>query len=155
MAPARGPVFVDASGRRLRRVRLIGGVALAVVGGYVVLLLVALLGGPNVAAPYLPQPAAPTANAAATAPPTPSPSAAQTTHASGEAQAEPQGPAQAAIPVAALAPNSGPTPVAGAAPAPIAAPATAAAPVSSAATAPGKSGSAPGQTTRPTSPSHP
>src|SRR5215218_2883939 len=57
-ASPRGPVFVDTSGRRLRRVKLFGVGALGIVAGDVVLLLVALMGGSNVAAPYLPFPAA-------------------------------------------------------------------------------------------------
>jgi hypothetical protein len=58
-ASGRGPVFVDTSGRRLRRIKLLGLGALGLVAGYVILLVVALIGGPNVAAPYLPLPAAP------------------------------------------------------------------------------------------------
>ena len=47
---------MDASGRRLRRVKLAGLAAAALVTGYLVLLLVAFIGGSNVAAPYLPLP---------------------------------------------------------------------------------------------------
>jgi hypothetical protein len=56
--PAPGPVFVDNSGRRLRRARVTGLVTLVLVTGYVLLFLLALFGGPNIVAPYLPQPAA-------------------------------------------------------------------------------------------------
>ena len=56
-ASPRGPVFVDGSGRRLQRIKLLGLGALGLVAGYVVLLLVAFMGGSNVAAPYLPSPA--------------------------------------------------------------------------------------------------
>jgi hypothetical protein len=54
--PAPGPVFVDNSGRRLRRARVAGVVTLALVAGYGVLFLLAFFGGPNIVAPYLPQP---------------------------------------------------------------------------------------------------
>lgn len=54
------PVFVDASGRRRRRVRRLGA-GLAVLGvGYVVLLLSTVLGGPSVRMPLLPAPPAAT-----------------------------------------------------------------------------------------------
>ncbi|MEV7025788.1 hypothetical protein AB0O00_27090, partial [Kitasatospora sp. NPDC093558] len=61
--PTPAPVFVDASGRRQRRIRRLG-LALAVpAGGYLALLTSALLGGPTVNAPFLPlpQPPAPSA----------------------------------------------------------------------------------------------
>lgn len=78
--PPHGPIFVDPTGRRLRRLRTLGVVALGLVVAYVVLLLVAFLGGSTVAAPALPRaaddavgptptaPAAPTARATFMAP---------------------------------------------------------------------------------------
>lgn len=62
-APA--PVFLDATGRRLKRARLAGGTVTAAVAAYVVLLLSAALGGPSIDAPFLPRPAAPTRGLAA------------------------------------------------------------------------------------------
>src|SRR5689334_9968633 len=56
--PASGPVFLDTSGRRLRRARVAGYVALSLVAGYVILFVVAFFGGPDIVAPYLPKPAA-------------------------------------------------------------------------------------------------
>jgi hypothetical protein len=55
--PASGPVFLDTSGRRLRRARVAGYVALSLVAGYVILFAVAFFGGPDIVAPYLPKPA--------------------------------------------------------------------------------------------------
>ncbi|MFC7596947.1 hypothetical protein ACFQU3_16640 [Terrabacter sp. GCM10028922] len=59
-APGSSPVFLDLTGRRLRRVRLLGASIALVVIGYVGLLLSAALGGPTIDAPFLPRPAAPT-----------------------------------------------------------------------------------------------
>ncbi|MEY9870761.1 hypothetical protein ABH931_000215 [Streptacidiphilus sp. MAP12-33] len=55
------PVFVDASGRRQRRVRLIGRVLVVPAVGYIGLLVSTLLGGPTINSPYLPLPAPPQA----------------------------------------------------------------------------------------------
>jgi hypothetical protein len=55
-AGAAAPVFVDASGRRQRRVRRFGRFLVIPAAGYVALLLSAALGGPSVPAPYLPLP---------------------------------------------------------------------------------------------------
>lgn len=162
-ASPRGPVFVDASGRRLRRVKLIGLGALGLVAGYVILLLVVLIGGPNVAAPYLPLPllAAPAAPVAPAAHDLPSSPSAPASNAAGlpasEARsAEPAAPAAFQTPVTPpsavpIAPRingeamqhaaplaSGTTPAASTEPA-----------------SPGKSETAPGQTTRPSTPTHP
>lgn len=52
------PVFLDASGRRQRRVRRFGRLLVIPAAGYVALLLSAALGGPTVSSPYLPLPAA-------------------------------------------------------------------------------------------------
>ena len=72
-AQPRGPVFVDQSGRRLRLVKLLGLGSLGLVAAYVVLLVVAFIGGSNVAAPYLPLPpaAAPAAHDLPSSPPAP------------------------------------------------------------------------------------
>lgn len=151
-----GPIFVDASGRRLHRIRLLGLAALALVAGYVVLLVVALAGGPNVGAPYLPRPAGQAANEAPATPPKSKPS-----------PAAPAG--GAALPAGPVAAPAGPAPgPAGEAPAsdvhaPVpSAPATAepapALPGAAAAAQgtdpedPGMSGTAPGQATKPTQP---
>ena len=56
--PAR-PVFVDASGRRQRRVRRVGRVLVVPAVAYIGLLVSTLLGGPTVNSPYLPLPAGP------------------------------------------------------------------------------------------------
>ncbi|MGW3129637.1 hypothetical protein [Streptomyces sp. NPDC001076] len=53
--PAR-PVFVDASGRRQRRVRRAARLLVIPAGVYVALLVSALLGGPAVTAPFVPLP---------------------------------------------------------------------------------------------------
>ncbi|WP_431959577.1 hypothetical protein [Actinacidiphila sp. bgisy160] len=50
------PVFVDASGRRQRRVRRLGLLLAVPAVAYVALLLSALLGGPGASSPYLPLP---------------------------------------------------------------------------------------------------
>ncbi|MFF1383501.1 hypothetical protein ACFVWT_08050 [Arthrobacter sp. NPDC058288] len=160
-AQPRGPVFVDASGRRLRLVKLLGLGSLGLVAAYVVLLVVAFVGGPNVAAPYLPLPARPAAPAAQDIPP--SQSAPTSTAAAPAPQAVPAEPAgQAAFQAPVIAPPAVPvTPPAGAtgsatevqktapsAPATVPAPATEP-------TAPGKSGTAPGQAARPSTPPQP
>ena len=150
----RGPVFVDDSGRRLRRVKLIGLGALGLVAGYVVLLLVAFVGGPNVAAPYLPLPVAPKALDLPPAPPAPASDAAAP-----PASEDPPGAGAAVAAVAVPAPAVSPSGV------PVAPPTESTArqpaahvatePASTDLTAPGMSGTAPGQTTRPSAPPHP
>lgn len=147
-ASQRGPVFVDASGRRLRRVKLIGLGAFGLAAGYVVLLLVALAGGPNVAAPYLPMPTVPAAPVARDLPPTPS---APVSSAAGPPTSEdrrlaPIAPAAFQTPVTPPSPVSVAQPINGAA----ARPADPTPP-----SGPGKSGTAPGQATRPSTPTHP
>ncbi|MFD8391725.1 hypothetical protein ACFV2N_21635 [Streptomyces sp. NPDC059680] len=52
------PVFVDSSGRRQRRALRAARLLMIPAGGYVVLLISTLLGGPSVSAPFFPQPAA-------------------------------------------------------------------------------------------------
>jgi len=51
-------VFVDRSGRRVRRLRLFGGITLAGVVLYVSMIATAFFGGSDVAMPLLPQPQA-------------------------------------------------------------------------------------------------
>lgn len=154
-ASQRGPVFVDASGRRLRRVKLIGLGALGLAAGYVVLLLVALVGGPNIAAPYLPLPAAPVARALPSTPSAPD------SNAAGLPAAEPRPAAPAttaafqalvvpATPVPVAPPINGASAQHAVPIAPVATPTPSTAPTSS-----GKSGNAPGQATRPSTPAHP
>lgn len=48
------PIFVDPTGRRLRRGQLIGGVVIALMATYVAVMLLAFLGGTTVDAPNLP-----------------------------------------------------------------------------------------------------
>ena len=150
-ARKRGPVFVDSSGRSLGRVRIIGGIALAAVTGYVVLLVVAVLGGPNVAAPYLLQPPV----AAPEASPTPSHAPAPSSPASGAYPALDAAEASAVVAGPAVAPPAAPA----ATPAPAEQAPAAPAPAEGAhagAVDPGKSESAPGQQdTRPTAPAKP
>jgi hypothetical protein len=159
-APEPGPVFVDATGRRLRRAQLAGRVALGLVAGYVALVVAALLGAPNVAAPFLPQPAPPSSEAQApgtsdgrAAGPAPEPTTFGDSEAAVLAAPVPAPQASAAATAAPLAgqPGAAPAPTAqlpAAVPAPTAAPAPQP-------TASGKSLTAPGQSNRPTSPQHP
>ncbi|MEU6319772.1 hypothetical protein [Streptomyces sp. NPDC047009] len=53
------PVFVDSSGRRQRRVLRAARLLVIPAGGYVALLISALLGGPTLNAPFVPQPDSP------------------------------------------------------------------------------------------------
>ncbi|MFF3511475.1 hypothetical protein [Streptomyces sp. NPDC002573] len=50
------PVFVDATGRRQRRVLRVAQLLVIPAGGYVALLISTLLGGPTLSAPFVPQP---------------------------------------------------------------------------------------------------
>jgi len=175
----RGPVFVDASGRRLRRVQLIGLGVLGLVAGYVVLVLAAFIGGSGVSAPFLPVPAAAGPHETPTSRPSVDPRAGLTGPVVPVVE---QSPAAVPVPVSAVTavppaaatavvPAAPAAPAAAPAPAPPAAPAApgpsgtvtgsgATAPGSSgtapgsSAIAPGASGSAPGQATRPTAPAH-
>ncbi|GHG48750.1 hypothetical protein GCM10012320_16260 [Sinomonas cellulolyticus] len=146
------PVFVDASGGKLRMMRLLGAVTLLVVAAYLVAVGVALLSdGPNAAAPSLPDmsrhtaaPVPPPASGGEGGPtPAVIPTAAPASVAEVAARAQdPAAPAPGAAAPAAPAQPAGTAPaVAPAAPAPTAAapaPATAAAPVNGNATAPGQ-----------------
>jgi cytoskeletal protein RodZ len=150
----RGPVFVDDSGRRFRRVKLLGLGALGLVAGYVVLLLVALVGGSNIAAPYLPLPGAPMAADLPSSPPAPVSDAAG--HEASEAPSnEPASAAEVTVPAPVTVPSA--VPVAQPAESTERQPAAHAASdaASTDLTAPGMSEAAPGQTTRPTAPPHP
>ncbi|WP_431679344.1 hypothetical protein [Kitasatospora sp. KL5] len=72
--PADGaPVFVDTSGRRLRRVRRAGWLLAVPAAGYLALLASSLVGGPVLNAPFLPALPAHTATPAATVPAVPAP----------------------------------------------------------------------------------
>jgi hypothetical protein len=124
-AAAAEPIFVDRSGRRLRRLRLFGGITLVGVAVYIAMIATAFFGGSDVAMPFLPQFAAQSdagrplpANAPAPDPVQPAPAAPQP--AASESPSEP-------------APGE-PTP------------APTAAPAEPTADAPGKSETAPGQT---------
>lgn len=144
----RGPVFVDDSGRRLRRVKLIGLGALGIVAGYVILLLVAFVGGSNVAAPYLPLPPAPVAVDLPSSPPAPAsgPAAPPASEAGpGEPAAAVPAPATPARAVFTAPPVESPT----------VQPAAATDVPGTDPAAPGMSGTAPGQTVRPSAPPHP
>lgn len=161
-AQPRGPVFVDQSGRRLRLVKLLGLGSLGLVAAYVVLLVVAFIGGSNVAAPYLPFPA-PAAGPAAHDVPSSPPARASSDAAPPAPQVEQTGPAaQAAFQAPATGQSAVPvTPPTGGADtgaevhqAPPSDPVTEPAPDTEP-TAPGKSGTAPGQATRPSAPPQP
>ncbi len=151
----RGPVFVDASGRRLRRIQLIGLGVVGLVAAYVILVLAAFLGGSGVSAPFLPLPAAAGARETPSSPPPVDPRAGLTGPAIPVVE---QSPADVPLPasaVTAVPPVAGSAvvPAAPAVPAPAAAPVPAPAPAApaaagtaagSGATAPGPSGTAPG-----------
>ena len=53
-----GPVFVDPSGRRRRRARMVSGLALGAIAVYLGLVATAFLGGPDIVTPLLPKPPA-------------------------------------------------------------------------------------------------
>ncbi len=134
---------MDASGRRLRKVKIAGLAAATLVAGYLVLLLLAFIGGSNVAAPYLPLPVPAAGDR-------PAPSKETQPPGNGTPAPEPSAPpavGQPAAPVEAV-PAAGP---ATSVPEP-----TAVAPSADpAATSQGKRDEAPGQAKRPSSPAHP
>lgn len=132
-----GPVFVDPSGRRRRRARIVGGLALGTIAVYLGLVATAFLGGPDVVTPLLPRPPA-TANDAARQVPAVEPTASAVPSAT---------PGETAVPTPApeaVAPESTATP------APVAP-----APTEPAAEEPGKSEEAPGKTNSPEPPQRP
>lgn len=114
-------MFVDASGRRQRRVRRAGRILAIPAAGYVVLLLSTALGGPSVNAPYLPLPAAPHhAKPAATTGDLATPTGAATgrdtsrtgapTKTSAGSSPSAAAPTASAVPVPTGAPSSSPSP---------------------------------------------
>ena len=130
-----GPVFVDGSGRRLRRLRLFGAITLAGVVLYLAMIATAFFGGSDVVMPFLPLSAAgDTERPVPTSAPAPEP-----VHG---------GPAQPGEPAASESPAQ-PEP----SPEPTAAPD----PAEPAVDAPGRSEDAPGQTNspEPSAPPHP
>ncbi|WP_377270598.1 hypothetical protein [Peterkaempfera sp. SMS 1(5)a] len=149
------PVFVDASGRRGRLVRRLGGLLAVLGAGYLALLLSTVLGGPTLQVPLLPasQPShhpapvgavpslrpAPGTHPPANGDGTPGRAGAGVTPAG-----RPQAPAAAASPSAAT-----PAATVGSTTAPASAPTASAAP--STAKGHGNSGAAPGASHRPTS----
>ncbi|MFJ6078062.1 hypothetical protein ACIQC0_07130 [Pseudarthrobacter sp. NPDC092419] len=154
-----GPIFVDASGRRLRRIKLLGLAALTLVAGYVVLLVVALAGGPNVGAPYLPRLGGPAAIEVPASAPKPKPVPVRPAGEAAPGSAGAPVPAvQAPGPAAEAPPSSAPAPAPSApvatGPAPEL-PGSAGTPRGTDAVDPGMSGTAPGQATKPTQPARP
>jgi len=148
-ALAAKPVFVDTSGRRMRRARIAGTAAVGASLAYLALVGAVLRSGPDVMGPLMPTTPEPGA-AAATPAPRPTPVAT---------------PAPAARPTTAPAPETvelptpAPTPQPAVTTQPEAEPATAAVPAPTAepetATAPGRSGDAPGRAKKPTEPPRP
>ena len=69
--PGQIPVFVDGSGRHLRRLRVAGAIVVVPAVGYVCLLFSTLLGGPTIHSPFLPLPAPPPAGTVLARPPQP------------------------------------------------------------------------------------
>lgn len=94
--PTPAPVFVDASGRRQRRVRRAGRILAVPAAGYLALLASSALGGPTLDAPFLPGNPARTAPAPAAPPETPT--AAATTTARPTAPAAPASPTRGVTP---------------------------------------------------------
>ncbi|MFF8867543.1 hypothetical protein ACF08B_36470 [Streptomyces sp. NPDC015139] len=145
-----GPVFVDSSGRRQRRVARAARLLVIPAGGYVALLISAVLGGPTIASPFVPQAGSPSsATPAATAPDSARP--AKSTKATAEdTKSSTAGPQETSPAGRSAAPH---TPAAGyastAAPATTAAPARTAAPTTTAAPAPSSRGRALGSSHRP------
>ncbi|MEV7417783.1 hypothetical protein [Streptomyces sp. NPDC089919] len=146
------PVFVDFSGRRRRRVQRLGRLLVVPAAGYLALVVSALLGGPTLGVPFLPDP----------------PGAHQPHHPPAVADPDAPGPAAPVLPGRGRAtdrsagPSGGATPEAGPGPSagPVAPLATASAFPTGAPTATGKvrgkSSAAPGRSRKPTArPSHP
>lgn len=146
------PVFVDASGRRLRGVRVAAGIALTAALSYVGLLASAVLGGPTIEAPFLPQPPVAAQNAPI---PSPQPTASEARRVS-PASPAPRRTASLPAPIVRATPApSTPAPDPGTAPVSDPTPAPQTSAPGPSADPPGKSGSAPGQTRKPTPPSRP
>lgn len=128
-------MFVDPSGRRRRRVRLFGGLALGGIAVYLGLVATAFLGGPDVVTPLLPKPPAAANDAAHEIQAVePTPSAVPTVAPDESARPAPTAP-EAGVPQ----PTAAPAPVAPT-------------PTEPAADEPGKSETAPGKTNTPEPP---
>ncbi|MFD5393867.1 hypothetical protein ACFWJW_06500 [Streptomyces sp. NPDC127097] len=125
-----GPVFVDSSGRRQRRVLRAARLLLIPAGGYVAVLISAMLGGPSISSPFVPHAESPhSATPTATAPdsssdtghPTRSASPTTARKNSGTAVRNPPGPtdppAASTAPAAPSRPTAAPTRAATATPA--------------------------------------
>mgnify|MGYP001099439282 CR=1 FL=1 len=158
---SRAPVFLDASGRRQRAVRAAAAVAVLAAFSYAALLVSALVGGPTIDAPFLPQPPALAGHAPVPSPHPSSPASLDrsSTHAP---STRPLPAPSAALPVAIVrtTPGAQPSLVAEPAASPVSVPSpTPTAPGRSAQThgsdTRGQSGSAPGQTKKPTPPGKP
>jgi hypothetical protein len=137
-AAAAEPIFVDRSGRRLRRLRLFGGVTLVGVAVYIAMIATAFFGGSDVSMPFLPQFAARSDDASRPLPANaPAPDPVQPVPAAPDQPAASESPSEPA--------PSEPTP------------APTAAPAEPTADAPGRSETAPGQTNpaEPPAPQHP
>ncbi len=137
-------MFVDRSGRRLRRARIAGVVVLGGIVVYVVLVMAAFLSGPRIGVPVLPF-APPEARSQPQVPAVLAPPASQAPASPGPSPSRP--PEQAVTSPAVPAAPSTAAPAASVAPAPVPAPTPSAAP-----TAPGKSSTAPGQSKKPPHP---
>jgi hypothetical protein len=74
----KSPVFVDGSGRRLRRLRVAGAIVVVPAVGYVCLLFSTLLGGPTIHSPFLPLPDQPPAATVLARDPQPVPTSSST-----------------------------------------------------------------------------
>jgi outer membrane biosynthesis protein TonB len=145
------PVFVDPAGRRLRWIRAAMWALIALAVGYVVLAISAVLGGPSINAPLLPQPPAAIATPEKPAPvkktsaPSPSASSAPETDAPSDDVTPSAEPSSAPSTVPEVASVSEPTPT----PEPTPEPTPTPTPTSS---APGNSGTAPGHSDDETTP---
>ncbi|MFJ6796941.1 hypothetical protein [Streptomyces sp. NPDC091268] len=145
---AHGPVFVDSTGRRQRRVRRAGRLLVIPAAAYVVLLISALFGGPAVRAPFLPAPHTPDAVPSRAPVAEAGPASGSPSHRATPVGGAPRTAASSAAPKPATATTGAPAPAppSGAAPTPTGGPTQAVGP-----TARGKSTSAPGQGAKPTS----
>lgn len=155
------PVFVDASGHRLRVVRIAAAVAVALALGYGALLVSAVVGGPTIDAPFLPQPPAAAGQPpATTSTPTPTPTTPAGTTPSlapgvRTVSVEAPAPASSTAPDPASGPASTPAPAASATPAPASTPSPQPTDPGKSTDVHGSSTSAPGQTRKPTPPARP
>lgn len=147
-------MFVDASGRRLRRARIGGLAALAGVTAYVALVGSAFLGGPNIIAPLLPEAFAPQVHSSGQQPAvtrSPLPSSPKPPSPAPD-DAPPADPSPVS-PVAPASPTLGGTTASTPAPAAHGSPSSTQAPGS--ASTSGRSATAPGQANRPPAPQKP